>query len=232
MRGDKESLKKDVDYALEQLGTDYIDVIVLCRVPGDVPIEESVQGMKEIVQSGKARHIGLSEASAATIKRAAKVHPIYCIEQEWSLWSRDIEPEIVPTCRELGIKIVAYSPLGRGFLTGSIKDRSDLKDYRLMSPKFSEDNFQKNLRLVEIVETIAKKKGVTAGQVALAWLHAQGPDVIPIPGTTTPKHFDDNHAALKVQLSKDEVNQLSEVFKPEAVHGERYAGNHNTFHQN
>ena len=135
MRGDADYLRADVDYALEMLGTDYIDIIVLCRVPSDVSIQESVLGMKAIVQAGKARHIGLSEANAATIRAAHAVHPIYCIEQEWSLWARDIEADIVPTCRELGVKVVAYCPLGRGFLTGSIRSRDapalDPVDYRL-----------------------------------------------------------------------------------------------------
>lgn len=232
MHGDGEYLKKDVDYALEQLGTDYIDIIVLCRVPPNPPIEEIVASMKEIVDSGKARHIGLSEASASTIRRAQAVTPIYCIEQEWSLWSRDIEAEILPTCRELGIKIVAYSPLGRGFLTGAIKERASLADYRAMSPKFQEGNFENNLTLVEAVQAIADRKGITVGQLALAWLHAQGPDVIPIPGTTNPVHFDQNYAALKVTLTAEELAEINTIFAPDAAKGERYPGNHFTFHKN
>ncbi|KAJ1416670.1 NADP-dependent oxidoreductase domain-containing protein [Ochromonadaceae sp. CCMP2298] len=144
MRGSPASLMADVDYALEQLGVEYIDTIVLCRVPKDVSIEEAVGGMVEVVKSGKARNIGVSEASAATIRRAHAVHPLYCIEQEWSLWARDIEAEIVPACRELGIKIIAYSPLGRGFLTGAIRGRDDALlegvDFRKMLPKFAEEN--------------------------------------------------------------------------------------------
>lgn len=161
MRGDAASLERDVDYALEELGTDYIDIIVLCRVPKDIPIEESVAAMKNIVNSGKARHIGLSEASAAVIRRAFSVHPIYCIEQEWSLWARDIETAgIVAACQELNIKVVAYSPLGRGFLTGSFQSRDDpaLQDYRLRTPKFSEDHFNRNLRLVDAVKVQNENK--------------------------------------------------------------------------
>lgn len=232
MRGDGEYLKKDVDFALEQLGTDYIDIIVLCRVPQNPPIEEIVASMKEIVDSGKARHIGLSEASAATIRRAHAITPIYCIEQEWSLWARDIEEEILPTCRELGIKIVAYSPLGRGFLTGSFTDRTAVKDYRATNPKFQEGNFENNLSLVEAVQAIAVRKGITVGQLALAWLHAQGPDVIPIPGTTNPVHFDQNYAALQVTLSVDELAEINAIFAPDAAKGDRYPGNHFTFHKN
>jgi len=236
LRASAEDIQKDVDYALEQLGTDYIDIIVLCRVPSDIPIEEVVQNMQAVVQSGKARHIGLSEASASTIRRAHAVVPIYCIEQEWSLWSRDIEKEIVPACRELGIKIVAYSPLGRGFLTGTIKslDSPALEgfDYRKMSPKFAEGNFQQNLSLVEAVQALADRKHITVGQLALAWLHAQGPDVIPIPGTTKPAHFDQNYAAREVILSKEELEEIETIFKVDAAVGERYPGNHNTFHEN
>lgn len=172
LRGDAEAIQEDVNYALEMLGTDYIDIIVLCRVPNDVPIETSVLGMKAIVDQGKAKYIGLSEASASTIRKAHAVYPLYCIEQEWSLWARDIEAEIVPTCRELGIKIVAYSPLGRGFLTGTIRSRDDPSldpsDYRLRaSPKFEEANIARNLQLVDAVKIIADRKGITVGQLSL-----------------------------------------------------------------
>jgi aryl-alcohol dehydrogenase-like predicted oxidoreductase len=236
MRGDAESLKKDVDYALEQLGTDYIDIIVLCRVPPNNSIEESVAAMKEIVDSGKARFIGLSEANGATIRKAHAVAPISYVEQEWSLWSRDIELDIVPTCKDLGIKIVAYSPLGRGFLTGTFRSREDpnLKpgDYRLMAPKFADGNFQSNLELVDRVKKLADRKGITVGQLALAWLHSQGDFVIPIPGTSTLAHFDQNLAALDISISEDEKNEINEIFKEENVQGQRYPGNHMTFHHN
>jgi aryl-alcohol dehydrogenase-like predicted oxidoreductase len=232
LRGDAESLRRDVDFALEQLGTDYIDIIVLCRVPKDVPIEESVAGMGQLVAEGKARAIGLSEAAPSIIRRAAAVHPIYCIEQEWSLWSRDIEDSIVPTCRELGIKIVAYSPLGRGFLTGAIRDRTELKDYRATNPKFAEGNFENNLSLVDAIQALADRKGITVGQLALAWLHAQGPDVIPIPGTSSIHHFDQNYAALQVTLTEEDLLEIDGIFHRDAAKGERYAGNHLTFHEN
>lgn len=236
MRGDAEGLRKDVDYALEQLGTDYLDIIVLCRVPPNNPIEESVEAMKQLVLEGKAKYIGLSEASASTIRRAHAVHPIACIEQEWSLWARDIEEEIVPTCKELGIKIVAYSPLGRGFLTGSIKGRDDPTldphDYRLHTPKFGEGNFEKNLELVERVKALADRKGITVGQLALAWLHAQGSFVVPIPGTTSLHHFDQNYAARAIPISEEEKAEIEEIFHPGASVGDRYQGNHMTFHHN
>jgi len=226
----------DVDYALEQLGVEYIDTIVLCRVPKDVSIEEAVGGMVEVVKSGKARNIGVSEASAATIRRAHAVHPLYCIEQEWSLWARDIEAEIVPACRELGIKIIAYSPLGRGFLTGAIRGRDDALlegvDFRKMLPKFAEENIAANLALVDAAQTIALRRNITPGQLALAWLHAQGPDVVPIPGTSSCTHFDENLAATGVLLSAAEMAEIDEIFKPSASPGQRYAGNHNTFHEN
>jgi aryl-alcohol dehydrogenase-like predicted oxidoreductase len=237
MRGDAEGLRRDVDYALEQLDTDYIDIIVLCRVPPVIPIEESIEAMKQLVLEGKARHIGISEASASTIRRAHSVHPLFCIEQEWSLWSRDIEEEIVPTCKELGIKVVAYSPLGRGFLTGSIRKRDDPSmdpnDYRIKAhPKFQEGNFQINLELVDRIKSLADRKGITVGQLALAWLHAQGSFVIPIPGTTDLHHFDQNYAARLVPMTVEEKAEIDDIFHPTASAGDRYHNNHLTFHQN
>ena len=237
MKGDAESLQKDVDYALEQLGTDYIDIIVLCRVPPNNAIEESVEGMKRIVESGKAKFIGLSEASSETIRRAHAIYPVSYIEQEWSLWSRDIEHDIVPTCRELGIKIVAYSPLGRGFLTGALRSRDDPSfapgDYRIVgSPKFAEGNFQTNLSLVDRVKALADRKGITVGQLALAWLHNQGDDVIPIPGTSKIVHFDQNYSALDVKLSAEEISEIDGIFQEDKVAGDRYHNNHMTFHHN
>lgn len=237
MKGDADSLRQDVDFALKELGTDYIDVIVLCRVPSDVPIEESVATMAALVEEGKARQIALSEASAQTIRAAHKVHPIYAIEQEWSMWSRDCEESIVPTCRELGIKIVAYSPLGRGFLTGIIRGRdSDVfgeHDFRLMGvPKFSEENLPQNLELVDQVAALAQTKGITVGQLALAWLHAQGNDVIPIPGTTSVVHLDENLAALDIELTKEELDTVDKIFHVDAVKGDRYAHMGMTFKGN
>lgn len=237
MRGDAAGLRADVEYALKELNTDYIDIIVLCRVPPNNPIEESIAAMRDLVLEGKARHVGVSEASAGVIRRAHAVHPIYCIEQEWSLWSRDIEAEIVPTCKELGIKIVAYSPLGRGFLTGTLRTRDDPNidpsDYRFKAnPKFQTGNFESNLELVDSVQALADRKGITVGQLALAWLHAQGDFVIPIPGTTSTHHFDQNYAARHIQLTTEELAEINDIFHPEASKGDRYMGNHNTFHTN
>lgn len=236
VRGDRESVLADIDFALKALGVDYIDIIVLCRVDPKTPIEETVAAMAEAVKLGKAKHIGLSEASAANIRKAHAVHPIYCIEQEWSLWTRDIEEEIVPTCRELGIKIVAYAPLGRGFLTGAIRSREDLSsphDFRLHgAPRFSADNLPANLRLVEAVEAIAKRKGISVGQLALAWVHAQGDDVIPIPGTSRIAHLDANLAARNIELTKEDLDEINVIFPPGASAGDRYAHMAATFKGN
>lgn len=233
MRGDYDNLLSDVDYALNALGTDYLDVIVLNRVDPRVPIEESAAALKRIVDEGKAKYIGLCEVSGSMIRRAHAITPIHYIEQEWSLWSRDIEDEIVPVCKELGIQILAYSPLGRGFLTGAFKNRSQLdpSDYRLNGqPKFSEENFDKNLALVNAVEEIAVRKGVTTGQIALAWLHAQGDFVIPIPGTSTISHLDNNIDALGVELTAAELEEINKICDPSNVSGDRYAHAAMTFH--
>lgn len=231
-RCDKDGLVEDVDFALKELGVEYIDIIVLCRAPKDVSIETSVGAMAEIVASGKARHIGLSECSSGYIRRGHAVASIYCIEQEWSLWSRDIEEDIVGTCRELGTKIVAYSPLGRGFLTGTLRSRTsegfgDGKDWRLVGqPKFAEGALESNLELLAAAEKIAARLNISMGKLSLAWLHAQGEDVIPIPGTTKINHLDDNLDALKIKLSPEDVQELNAIFKPEKVVGDRYPHKH------
>lgn len=226
LKGDEATIRADVDYALKTLGVDYIDIIVLCRVPTDVPIEESVATMKKVVDEGKARKIGLSEAGPDILRRAAAVAPIYCIEQEWSLQSREIEVDIVPTCRELGIKIVCYSPLGRGLLTGTIRSRDDLgdRDFRKSSsPRFSEENLALNLKQVDAIQALAARKQCSVGQLSLAFLHAQGADVIPIPGTTSLAHLDQNLAARDIKLTADELAEIDQIFPVGSAAGNRYA---------
>ncbi|KAG1664256.1 hypothetical protein FOA52_003510 [Chlamydomonas sp. UWO 241] len=195
--------------------------------------------MQALVNEGKVKRLGLSEASAATIRRAAAVAPIWCIEQEWSLWSRDIEADIVPTCKELGIKIVAYSPLGRGFLTGGLRSRDDLSstnahDYRLMSPRFEDGALQANLASVDALAALAKSKGCTVGQLALAFLHAQGDFVIPIPGTTSIAHLDENLAARGIALSAGDLAAIDAIYprSGDTVRGNRYPHMAMTFHGN
>ena len=226
-------LMTDVDYALEQLGTDYVDIIVLCRVNPAIPIEDSIKAMNDIVCSGKAKYMGISEGSAETLRRACTVAPIYCIEQEWSLWTRDIEKDIVPFCQQRGILIIAYSPLGRGFLTNTIASYASLDhtDYRKYGqPRFSATNFDLNLVMVQQAEALAKAKGITMSQLALAFLHAQGNHVIPIPGTSSMEHLEKNIAARDVVLSEEELNQLKDIFASEKVVGDRYAHMNMTYH--
>jgi aryl-alcohol dehydrogenase-like predicted oxidoreductase len=242
IRGDDEGLRTDVAYALEQLGVDCIDIVVLCRVSPTTPIEESVATFKALVDEGKVKHIALSEASAANIRRAAAVAPIYAIEQEWSLWTRDLEEEILPVCKELGIKIVAYSPLGRGFLTGNIRSRDDPEvfdayDYRLIGqPRYAEENLATNLALVDATKAIADRKGATVGQMALAWLEYQatfhGVEVISIPGTTSIKHLDENLDAANISLSPEDVDEINAVFQPGSAAGDRYGHMAMTYHGN
>jgi aryl-alcohol dehydrogenase-like predicted oxidoreductase len=194
------------------------------RVDPNTPIEDTVQAMADLVKEGKVRYLGLSEASATTMQRAVKVHPIAALQTEYSLWTRDPEDEILTTCRELGIGFVAYSPLGRGFLTGQFKRFEDLApdDYRRASPRFQGENFQKNLDLVRQVEEIAKEKGCKPSQLALAWVLARGNDIVPIPGTKRRKYLEENVAALDVQLSADDLQRLAEAFPHGAASGQRY----------
>src|SRR3977135_305810 len=201
------------DGSLKRLGVDVIDLYYQHRVDPNVPIEETVGAMAELVQAGKVRHLGLSEASAQTIPRAQKVHSIAALQTEYSLWTRDPEDEILPTTRELGVGFVAYSPLGRGFLAGQIKSFEDFApdDYRRNSPRFQGENFAKNLDLVRRVEAIAKEKKCTPGQLALAWLLAQGEDIIPIPGTKRRIYLEENAGALNVKLSKEDLRRIDEV---------------------
>jgi aryl-alcohol dehydrogenase-like predicted oxidoreductase len=210
--------------SLKRLGVATIDLYYQHRVYPNVPIEETVGAMSELVKAGKVRYVGLSEASAGTIRRAHKVHPIAALQTEYSLWTRDPEDEILATTRELGIAFVAYSPLGRGFLTGQIKRFEDFApdDYRRNSPRFQGENFQKNLDLVARVEAIAKEKNCTPGELALAWLLAQGQDIIPIPGTKRRKYLEENAGALDVKLTQRDLKRIDEVAPHGAAAGLRY----------
>ena len=210
------------DASLERLGVDHIDLYYQHRVDRSVPIEETVGAMGELVAAGKVRHLGLSEASAETIRRAHATHPITALQTEYSLWTRDLETEILPTLRELGIGLVPYSPLGRGFLTGTITSTDDLApdDFRRHNPRFAGDALQANLAIVEAVRTVADAKGATPGQVALAWVLAQGDDVVQIPGTKRVRYLEENVAAAAVELSADDLARLDEAV-PAPV-GERY----------
>jgi aryl-alcohol dehydrogenase-like predicted oxidoreductase len=190
----------------------------------NVPIEETVGAMSELVEAGKVRFLGLSEAAPETIRKAHATHPIAAVQTELSLWSRDAEADVLPTVRELGIGYVAYSPLGRGFLTGQIKSPEDFPedDFRRFHPRFTGENFEKNISLVREVEAMAKEKGCTTAQLALAWVLAQGDDIVPIPGTKRRKYLDENIAALDVELSSDDLRRLDEILPPGAAAGERY----------
>jgi aryl-alcohol dehydrogenase-like predicted oxidoreductase len=224
VNGSPEYVRTACDASLKRLGVDVIDLYYQHRVDPNTPIEETVGALASLVKAGKVRHIGLSEAGAATIRRAHAVHPIAALQSEYSLWTRDPEEEVLATTRELGIAFVAYSPLGRGFLTGQIKRVEDFApdDYRRTSPRFQGENFQKNLDLVERVEAIAKEKKCTPGQLALAWLLAQGEDIIPIPGTKRRNYLEENAAALDVKLSPDDLRRIDEVAPHGAAAGLRY----------
>ena len=212
------------DRSLKRLGVDVIDLYALHRVDPTVPIEDTVGAMKRLVEQGKVRYLGLSEAGSETIKRAHKVHPITALETEYSLWSRDIEDEILATCRSLGIALMAYSPLGRGFLTGTIKSPDALgeKDARRNQPRFRPENIGTNVALLEKMEKMALQKGVTTAQLALAWVHAQGQDVFPIPGTKKVKYLEQNVAAASLQLSAEDLTSLSQMFPRDSAAGTRY----------
>ncbi len=224
INGSPEYVHQACDASLQRLGIDYIDLYYLHRVDPKVPIEETVGAMAELVQQGKVRYLGLSEAAPATIRRAASVHPISVLQTEYSLWSRDPEDEILPTIRELGIGFVAYSPLGRGFLSGTITSLDDFAadDYRRFSPRFQGENFEKNLQLVERVKEIAAQKGVTPGQLAIAWLLAQGDDIVPIPGTKRRTYLEENVVATTITFSKEELDRIDEVAPKNVAAGDRY----------
>ena len=212
------------DASLQRLNTDFIDLYYQHRVDRAVPIEETVGAMADLVQAGKVRFIGLSEAAAQTIRRAHRVHPITALQTEYSLWSRDVEDEILPTVRELGIGFVAYSPVGRGFLTGQLRGLDDLPegDWRRNHPRFQGENFQKNLALVARVEQVARERKCTPAQLALAWLLAQGDDIVPIPGTKRRKYLVENAAATQIRLPPDDLRRLDEVIPRGAAAGARY----------
>jgi len=224
VNGKPEYVHKACEASLERLGVDHIDLYYQHRVDKTVPIEETVGAMAKLVEAGKVRYLGLSEASPDSIRRAAAVHPIAALQTEYSLWSRDPESEILPTVRELGIGYVAYSPLGRGFLSGAIKSLDDLdeNDFRRQNPRFQGENFEKNLELVDRVEEIADEKGVKAGQLALAWVLAQGDDIVPIPGTKRRSYLEENSAAAEIELSEDDLRRIDDVMPAGATAGERY----------
>ncbi|HKI32653.1 MAG TPA: aldo/keto reductase [Gemmataceae bacterium] len=224
VRGDPLYVRECCDASLKRLGVDVIDLYYQHRVDPKTPIEDTVGAMAGLVKAGKVRHLGLSEASPATIRRAAKVHPIAALQTEYSLWSRDPEAEILPTVRELGIGFVAYSPLGRGFLTGQFKSLDDLPagDVRRTHPRFQGENFHKNLDLVGKIEQLAAAKGCTPSQLALAWVLAQGEDIVPIPGTKRVQYLDDNLASLNVRLAPEELSQIGAILPLGAASGDRY----------
>ena len=224
INGKPDYVKKSCEGSLRRLQIDCIDLYYQHRVDPDTPIEETVGAMAALVRQGKARFLGLSEASAETIRRAHAVHPITAVQSEYSLWTRDPEPEVLPMCRELGIGFVPYSPLGRGFLTGKIQKPEDLPedDYRRTTPRFQGENFQLNLEIVKRVEEIAREKHCTPAQLALAWVLAQGNDIVPIPGTKRRKYLQENVGALDVDLSSRDLERIEEVAPKDSFAGSRY----------
>ena len=225
VNGKPDYVRAACEASLKRLGVDHIDLYYQHRVDRDTPIEETVGAMADLVRAGKVRYLGLSEAAPATVRRACKVHPIAALQTEYSLWSRDPELELLATCRELGVGFVAYSPLGRGFLTGRFKTFEDLPedDYRRRHPRFQGENFDKNLELVRRVEEIARKKGCTPAQLALAWVLAQDESIVPIPGTKRRKYLEENAGAMDVRLSRQELEQIAAAAPAARVSGARYA---------
>ena len=224
VNGRPDYVRKSCDGSLQRLGVDHLDLYYQHRVDRSVPIEETVGAMAQLVQSGKVRFLGLSEASASTIRRANQEHPITALQTEYSLWSRDPEDEVLPLCRELGIGFVAYSPLGRGFLTGRFRTLEDLPadDYRRNSPRFQGENFQRNLELVQRVEDIAREKNCTPAQLALAWLLAKPDNIVPIPGTKQRRYLDENIQSVQIELTPAELERLGEAAPKGAAAGDRY----------
>ncbi|WP_063016346.1 aldo/keto reductase [Nocardia niwae] len=231
IRGDAAYVREACEASLRRLGIDHIDLYYLHRVDPQVPIEETVGAMAELVREGKVRHLGLSEASADTIRRAHAVHPIAALQSEWSLWTRDLETEILPVCRDLGIGVVPFSPLGRGFLTGrysSVEGLAD-NDVRRSQPRFAEGNLERNLAIVAKLNELAAAKGVTAGQLALSWVQHRGEDVVPIPGTRRQRNLEENLGALTVELSPEDLAAIEAAAPPEQVVGTRYDATNLTF---
>ena len=222
--GSPEYVRSACDASLQRLGTDHIDLYYQHRVDKKVPIEDTVGAMAELVKAGKVRHLGLSEASAATLRRAAAVHPIAALQSEYSLWSRDVEQDVLPVCAELGIGFVAYSPLGRGFLTGAIQGLGELaaNDWRRQNPRFQAENLAVNRALVAALEEIARAKGCSAAQLALAWLLGRSEAIVPIPGTRSTARLDENAAATALTLTQDEQRRIDAVLAERAVAGARY----------
>ena len=225
IKGKPEYVRQAVEGSLKRLGIETIDLYYQHRVDPETPIEDTVGAMAKLVEEGKVKYLGLSEASAETLRRASKIHPIAALQSEYSLWTRDVEDnEVLETCRELGIGFVAYSPLGRGFLSGEIKKFEDLAedDYRRHSPRFQGENFAKNMQLVEEIEKIADEKGITTSQLVLAWTLVRGDDIVPIPGTKRRKYLEQNAEAANVELSAEELKRIDEVFPKDAAAGLRY----------
>ncbi|CAM5553400.1 Aldo/keto reductase OS=Streptomyces alboniger OX=132473 GN=CP975_06075 PE=4 SV=1 [Streptomyces alboniger] len=224
IRGDAAYVRQACDASLRRLGVDHIDLYYVHRIDKGVPIEETVGALAELVAAGKVRHLGLSEAGARTIRRAHAVHPIAALQSEWSLWTRDLEAEIAPVCRELGIGIVPFSPLGRGFLTGRYTSLDGLPedDLRRTQPRFADGNLERNLAIVDALNALAAEKGVTAGQLALAWVQHRGDDVVPIPGTRREKYLEENVAAATLELTAAELAAIDAAAPAERIAGKRY----------
>ena len=227
INGKPDYVRSAIEGSLKRLQTDHVDLYYQHRVDPNTPIEDTVGAMAQLVKEGKVRYIGLSEASAPTLRRASKIHPITAVQTEYSLWTRDPEDAVLPACRELGIGFVAYSPLGRGFLTGQLKRFEDLApdDYRRNSPRFQGENFRKNLDLVAEIERLAKEKNVTPSQLAIAWVLAQGQDIVPIPGTKRRKYLEENLRALDVKLTPQDLEKIDRIAPKGVAAGDRYPAN-------
>lgn len=222
VNGHPDYIRHAVMHSLQRLKTDYIDLYTLARIDTTIPIEDSIGALAELVAKGVVRYIGLSEASAVSLRKAATVHPITALQIEYSLWSRDIEAEVLPTIRELGIGLVAYAPLSRGFLSGEFKTPEDFKDNRMHMPRFQGENFYKNIELVEKIKTLATEKGCTPSQLAIAWVLAQGEDIISIPGTKRIKYLEENIASENVQLTNEDLQSIEAIMPAGIVSGTRY----------